>query len=51
MRALFALCLLCSCATAPAQSRFTPDGKPCHAIGYSYNPYWVGPDGFTWCHA
>jgi hypothetical protein len=43
--------LLGLAACAPPQSRTTASGQPCHPVGYSWNPYWVGPDGKTWCSA
>jgi hypothetical protein len=38
-------------ACAPPQSHYTKRGEPCHPVGYSWNPYWVGPDDKTWCSA
>jgi hypothetical protein len=44
-----ALLGLAACDTQPHMSRVTRDGKPCHAIGYSWSPVWVSPDGKDVC--
>jgi hypothetical protein len=43
--------LLGLAACAPPQSHYTKSGEPCHPVGYAWNPYWVSPDGKTWCSA
>jgi hypothetical protein len=41
--------LLGLAACQPPMSRYTVRGEPCHPIGYTWSPVWVGPDGHTVC--
>jgi hypothetical protein len=47
---LVALMALVGCINGqPPMSRVTRSGQPCHTIGYSFAPVWVGPDNSTVC--
>jgi hypothetical protein len=47
---LAALIALAGCFNGqPPMSRITRNGQPCHRIGYTFAPLWVGPDNSTVC--
>jgi hypothetical protein len=46
---LIPLIALTACDTQPHMSRVTSTGQPCHAVGYSWSPVWVSPDGKSVC--